>query len=512
MEGGGWIELDEFRPTKRRGVVFQTTYEPQIVVQCPFLENKKKEETRAPTAAQLEGYILTKLLRGWSRSDTRQAMALAGLGFPATAWYNRLRELREGWPVKDIDGVTGLGGACVENAAQIHDKALQYYSVLDLIDLPQLATYFLSVIYLDGRNLWGKNELIAWMFRQVLHKQSPDNVWPILLAKVTGAESFPMLYQLDTQAGISESVREVRGSTVTVNGRVLEVAVPILGDWMSLLPIMNNCDLPSAHPLANGDDPCICGLCGWASSMKKLTLDGSGAELYKVWSTYSLDAPEWLIVPHLFGAGPQDIIWEPLHLINRATDIVLKHAGQFLPSSTFGTLYHDVTGSIYKDGRSLILKDTKAFYAVNGWDTVIRTLAARGGEAAEAARLFDGVSAGFRYFWRLIHSNYDDAFTQEEYWERRSAFLTSLRRLRLPVFTPALHYLTNHLWENYQKWGALEYFIGEAGEASHARDNRMKWPTLRGRRCNGDPCNSWCLMLRNFYSLKTLLMSKVFDS
>lgn len=66
--------------------------------------------------------------------------------------------------------------------------------------------------------------------------------------------------------------------------------------------------------------------------------------------------------------------------------------------------------------------------------------------------------------------------------------------------------------EDFLHFGSLKILIGEAGEASHARDNRMKWGTLRGRKQTaGDRYNTWEMMLRNFYALKSLSADGVLE-
>ena len=87
----------------------------------------------------------------------------------------------------------------------------------------------------------------------------------------------------------------------------------------------------------------------------------------------------------------------------------------------------------------------------------------------------------------------------------RDQFLDAWHATGESVLTRAMHYITNHLWEDSVTWGSLHRFLGEAGEASHARDNRQKKPTLRGRqKCGRDACGSFTMLLRNFCMAKTL--------
>ena len=113
-----------------------------------------------------------------------------------------------------------------------------------------------------------------------------------------------------------------------------------------------------------------------------------------------------------------------------------------------------------------------------------------------------------RWFWDFIH---DDA-PHDQYQAKRDQLLHAWAASRAETLPPALHYLTNHLIEDRRNWGALRRLIGEAGEAGHARDNRCKWATVKGRpKQKTDSVNSWTMMLRNFYSLKELLVDGTVD-
>ena len=53
----------------------------------------------------------------------------------------------------------------------------------------------------------------------------------------------------------------------------------------------------------------------------------------------------------------------------------------------------------------------------------------------------------------------------------RDEFLTAWSWTGESVLSPAMHYITNHLWEDFTEWGCMQKFLEEAGEASQARDN-----------------------------------------
>jgi hypothetical protein len=67
------------------------------------------------------------------------------------------------------------------------------------------------------------------------------------------------------------------------------------------------------------------------------------------------------------------------------------------------------------------------------------------------------------------------------------------------------------MWEDRRRWCSLFWFIGEATEAAHARDNRMKKATLRGRISSHDMWNTWSILLRNFCAIKELERQNAID-
>jgi len=114
-----------------------------------------------------------------------------------------------------------------------------------------------------------------------------------------------------------------------------------------------------------------------------------------------------------------------------------------------------------------------------------------------------------RYFWDFIHSDVADR-SRATYEQFRGMFLTTWLRSANDLLTPAMHYMTNHLYEDYLNWGDPKLLVGEAGEAAHARDNRLKWGTLRGRRqTKYDAYNTWAILLRNCYAAHQLFAERV---
>ena len=81
-------------------------------------------------------------------------------------------------------------------------------------------------------------------------------------------------------------------------------------DWMSLLPVMNNCNQPSASLKNRKEVQRICGLCHFSTSHKAgFWKRNPRAEFPRVTAESSI----WADFVHLFGALPSCIVWEPLH-------------------------------------------------------------------------------------------------------------------------------------------------------------------------------------------------------
>lgn len=117
------------------------------------------------------------------------------------------------------------------------------------------------------------------------------------------------------------------------------------------------------------------------------------------------------------------------------------------------------------------------------------------------------------FFWSFIHDRAPPtAETNQAYVAHRRLFLDAWATIPGSILPPCLHYITNHLFEDRQFWESLFWFIGEATEASHARDNRMKKGTLRGRVSANDKWSTWAIMLRNFCALKDLQRQGVIRS
>lgn len=112
-----------------------------------------------------------------------------------------------------------------------------------------------------------------------------------------------------------------------------------------------------------------------------------------------------------------------------------------------------------------------------------------------------------RWFWDWLQGQFRPS--HQDFLLHRGILFGVLKRLRVKRLPPCFHYLFCHLWEDHVRFGSLKLLIGEAGEASHARDNFQKRPTCRGRQSERDVWNTWAIMLRNFYAERSLVRSGV---
>ena len=132
--------------------------------------------------------------------------------------------------------------------------------------------------------------------------------------------------------------------------------------------------------------------------------------------------------------------------------------------------------------------------------------AAMQAHAACAERVFRSVN----WFWEFIHKTKATAGDAGVYEFHRFQFLDALSQTDI-TFVPCFHYMTNHLWEDFLNFGPMYFQIGEGTEASHARDNRMRRPTLKGRISENDSWTTWACMMRNYLALQAMVRGKIFD-
>ena len=130
----------------------------------------------------------------------------------------------------------------------------------------------------------------------------------------------------------------------------------------------------------------------------------------------------------------------------------------------------------------------------------------RGEEVMTLENLVKLFMNSLQWYWGLIHLRSPvPGGISERHQRARQQLLWGFAFLQLKM-TPAAHYLTNHLFEDYERFVPLFFLMCEGGEASHARDKRRKNPTCRSRISRHDALNTWGYLLRNFYALKTMMM------
>jgi hypothetical protein len=108
------------------------------------------------------------------------------------------------------------------------------------------------------------------------------------------------------------------------------------------------------------------------------------------------------------------------------------------------------------------------------------------------ALLFNSLS----WFFGFVHAKDQGEVDPTQYEQARSVLLGCMAAVQADL-TMALHYLTNHMWEDFLNWGPLYFLLCEAYEASHARDRGVSAATCRGAEGASHTWNSWAVMLRN---------------
>lgn len=136
----------------------------------------------------LDRLIFVKLFAGWSKSDVRAHMLLEKHRLSWKLLYRRISELAEWAAVGNFPPNDGINGGFVGggNPEGILRQLIDMYTEQHLWSLDPSMDALIVYIYMDGRRVWGKNELLAFGFKQCVHFQSPANVYPLAMAKWTG--------------------------------------------------------------------------------------------------------------------------------------------------------------------------------------------------------------------------------------------------------------------------------------------------------------------------------------
>ena len=133
------------------------------------------------------------------------------------------------------------------------------------------------------------------------------------------------------------------------------------------------------------------------------------------------------------------------------------------------------------------------------------------GEPQPLTTLFAGLLEAFADMWVWVHLlTVDPLYLDDNYtnWRQLVLDFYCWHEFRCP---PCIHYLTNHMVEDYLRFGPLGSLICEGYEAAHARDNRRKGPTTRGRLSTNDRWNTWAIMCRNLMAEVSLVNSGILE-
>lgn len=273
----------------------------------------------------LEMQLFSKLARGWVKDDVILNAELYGAPFHEKQFYQLLTHHAEWASVRPLSAP--YSGASVSNLSTLFMATIEWYNRRQLWDIAENTTCLPWLLYNDGRNVWGKNELIAWGPKCSKATQSPEHIWPLAMASWQGEETFTELFQVTTQFGLPEFIKTTNGKLFHIGGRELPVHFFFCADWMSLIPALNNTSSPNSRPTQEGHDPCLCGLCGIRGSQlmaREQRLD-----------QFPRMAPSdmlWQASVHLFDLPPGDYVWEPLHCLNRCLQSAISFTMEELPS------------------------------------------------------------------------------------------------------------------------------------------------------------------------------------
>ena len=88
---------------------------------------------------------------------------------------------------------------------------LGFYTNRQLWTIPHEEPNILIPITLDGRNIWGKNILLAWGPRHVLNTHSLTNVWPLAMWKSSTAKNWEDIQEVEQELQLTSYIDQVDG-------------------------------------------------------------------------------------------------------------------------------------------------------------------------------------------------------------------------------------------------------------------------------------------------------------
>ena len=318
------------------------------------------------TGIELDRLMYVKLATGWTKKDVKKHLALAEKTISWREWYRRLTEIVSDFDIQNFPADSGINGAYVGagKLEGLFKKLLDHYTKSAMWEFEDDDDECIVFVFWDGHFVFGKNELMAMRFKQVKHCQSPNNIFPISMAKWKGAEAFNKLKQIAEIAGLQEFIRKFNGKEIEIGERKFRLFFPVIVDWMSLIAGLNN-TAPPASRESRYKDPCLCGLCGFKASDKA---KGWRQACFFQWKRYLAENPEWNSVEHLLPLDPEFWIWEPLHLITRVLDTIVH----YVLSHSRSEIAKQIRKQLKKAGRkwpdgdasahSFILKEVRLYF------------------------------------------------------------------------------------------------------------------------------------------------------
>ncbi len=100
-----------------------------------------------------------------------------------------------------------------------------------------------------------------------------------------------------------------------------------------------------------------------------------------------------------------------------------------------------------------------------------------------------------RWFNEFIHAKEVSEDVIDQYHAARRTLLGFMATCSFKL-NPSLHYLTNHLWEDFLNYGPLYNLLEESAEAAHRVAEHLSLNTTRGRSSDNDRMNSWHIFMR----------------
>ena len=142
--------------------------------------------------------LYSKLAMHCSNQKFFAGHRVQGLRINEKVFWRRWRKHCDWAGVKSFSGGSTVSAACV-TAGPYFYRLLSFYNKQHLWTLDPTADTVLIPTVLDGRNIWGKNELIACHFRECYSEHSPAHCHALCVSKFNAKESYAALQRMETQ-------------------------------------------------------------------------------------------------------------------------------------------------------------------------------------------------------------------------------------------------------------------------------------------------------------------------